>query len=106
VDRVAEDGDSAARAILLEAAQQLAVLAAAVRKQLFEDGQPARVSFLGGAFSSRILLARFRELIEAEPGNQLTAPVYGPAAGALLEAYRAAGIHCALSGVPEEKHFP
>jgi N-acetylglucosamine kinase-like BadF-type ATPase len=106
VDRVAEDGDTVARAILLEAAQQLAVLAAAVRKQLFEDGQPARVSFLGGAFSSRILLARFRELIEAEPGNQLTAPVHGPAAGALLEAYRAAGIRCALSGVPEEKHFP
>jgi hypothetical protein len=51
-------------------------------------------------------LARFRELIEAEPGNQLTAPVHGPAAGALLEAYRAAGIRCALSGVPEEKHFP
>ena len=30
-------------------------------------------------------------------------PKYGPAAGALLEAYRAAGVRCTLSNAPPEK---
>ncbi|HYL37436.1 MAG TPA: BadF/BadG/BcrA/BcrD ATPase family protein [Bryobacteraceae bacterium] len=103
VDRVAEEGDAIARDILRHAARQLAVLAFAVRQRLFEPSQPARMSYLGGVFRSRILMTQFRELIEAEPDNQLAPPVYGPAAGALLEAYRAAEIWCTLSALPEEK---
>ena len=37
------------------------------------------------------------QVIEMEEGNRLHAPIYGPAAGALLEAYRAAGIHPKLA---------
>ena len=103
VDEAAENGDDAARDILNEAAQQLATFAGAVRQQLFEPEETARVAYIGGVFGSRILLARFRMLIELEEHNRLGPPIYGPGAGALLEAYRAAGIHPALSNVPEEK---
>jgi N-acetylglucosamine kinase-like BadF-type ATPase len=103
VDEAAENGDAAAQNILNEAAQQLAVLIAAVRGQLFQPGQPALASYAGGVFRSRILLERFRMLIEMTDGNQVAAPAYGPAAGALLEAYQAAGIRGPLSNVPEEK---
>jgi hypothetical protein len=42
-------------------------------------------------------------LTEMEDGNHVSPPAYGPAAGALLEAYQAAGIRCTLSNVPKEK---
>ncbi len=103
VDQAAANGDAAAQEILRESARQLAALVTAVRGQLFKPGEPVRVSYLGGVFRSHALFARFRALIEAEPTDHLAAPVYGPAAGALLEAYRAAGINCVLSNVPEEK---
>ena len=103
VDEVAENGDAAARNILTEAAQQLAIIAAAVRAQLFQPGEAARASYIGGVFRSRILLERFRMLVEMEEGNCVAAPEYGPAAGALLEAYQAAGMSCTLSNVPQEK---
>jgi hypothetical protein len=95
--------DLTAREILNEAAQQLATLAAAVRDQLFDEGEPARVSYIGGVWRSRTVLERFRALAELQEGNSVAPPVYGPAAGALLEAYRAAGVQCALSDVPVEK---
>ena len=103
VDEIAENGDAAARNILNEAAQQLAIIAAAVRCQLFQPAEPACASYIGGVFRSRILLERFRMLVEMEEGNQVAAPEYGPAAGALLEAYQAAGIRCTLTNVPQEK---
>jgi N-acetylglucosamine kinase-like BadF-type ATPase len=103
VDEAAENGDATAGNILNEAAQQLAILVAAVRGQLFEARDAARVSYAGGVFRSRILLERFRILIEMEDGNQFVPPSYGPAAGALLEAYQSAGVRCTLSNVPEEK---
>ncbi len=103
VDEAAENGDGSAQNILNEAAQQLAIHVAAVRGQLFQPGEAAVVSYAGGVFRSRHLLARFRMLVEMEGRNQVSAPVYGPAAGALLEAYDAAGIRCTLSNVPEEK---
>ena len=44
-------------------------------------------------------MARFRQLVELADGLPVPEPPrYGPAAGALLEAYRAAGVHPALSG--------
>jgi N-acetylglucosamine kinase-like BadF-type ATPase len=102
VDQAAGEGDAVAREILVETGQALAELAAAVRKQLFR-GEEARISYLGGVFRSPIVHERFFKLLESEPGNRVVAPVHGPAAGALLEAYRTAGLHCALSSVPEEK---
>jgi len=103
VDRVGRDGYMVAREILLGAAQQLATLATAVRAQLFDGSEPCCISFLGGVFRSEILLDRFRMLMALEEGNRVAEPVYGPAAGALIEAYRAAGVTVPLKDVPSEK---
>ena len=103
VDRAALAGDAVAREILQAAAQQLALLVSAVRRQLWQPGEPARVAWIGGAFRSGLLLERFRCLVELEEGNRAGPPEFGPAAGALLEAYRAAGLSPRLSQVPELK---
>ncbi len=101
VDEAASAGDPVAREILHAAAADLAGLAAAVRRQLFAPGEPACVAYVGGVFRSRLLRERFAALIEQEPGNRCTAPLYSPAAGALLEAYRAAGLQPRAQGLPE-----
>jgi hypothetical protein len=44
---------------------------------------------------------RFRMLLELEEGNRCAPALHGPAAGALLEAYRAAGLSANLANVPE-----
>jgi N-acetylglucosamine kinase-like BadF-type ATPase len=103
VDTSARGGDAVAREILLAAAQQLATMATAVRAQIFDGTASCRISYLGGVFRSEILLGRFRMLMELEDGNRVAEPVYGPAAGALIEAYRAAGLQVQLKDVPSEK---
>lgn len=95
VDRAAVAGDAVANQILDAAAQQLAALAWAVRDQLFAAADSPIVSYIGGVFQSARVLDRFRFVINASP------PIYGPAAGALIEAYRAAQVHVTLSGVPK-----
>jgi hypothetical protein len=74
-----------------------------VRAQIFDGIAPCRISYLGGVFRSEILLGRYRMLMELEEGNHVADPVYGPAAGALLEAYRAGGLTVELKDVPAEK---
>jgi N-acetylglucosamine kinase-like BadF-type ATPase len=103
VDAAAMAGDAVARDILHSAAQQLAMLTSSVRRQLWEPGEQARVAWTGGVFRSRMLLERYRCLVELEDGNRTGPPEYNAAAGALLEAYSAAGLHPRLSGVPELK---
>ena len=103
VDEAAREGDHVARDILHAAAQQLATSAAAVRRQLFTDGNLVPVSYIGGLFKSDFVRERFRSLVELEDGNRVQPPTYGPAAGALIEAYRLAGMQTELSAVPEEK---
>jgi N-acetylglucosamine kinase-like BadF-type ATPase len=103
VDGAAIAGDAAAHDILLAAAQQLATLAASVRRQLWTPGEAVTVAYIGGVFRSDLLRERFRMLVEMEEGNRCAAPVYGPAAGALVEAYRAVGLRPALTDVPELK---
>jgi len=61
------------------------------------------VCAIGGVFHSRMVTERFRQLVELAEGTCLRPPRYGPAAGALLEAYRAAGMHPVLSGGGELK---
>jgi N-acetylglucosamine kinase-like BadF-type ATPase len=99
VDQAAENGDAMAREILNDAARDLAGIAEAVRGQLFDRGEPVRVAYIGGVFRSRTVLEKFTALV----GDGVAPPILGPAAGALLEAYRAAGVRCALSNVPMEK---
>ena len=101
VDQAAREGDAVATALLHTAAQELASLTAAVRRQLFQPKEPARVAYIGGVFRSAILFERYRMLVELEDGNACQPPVYGPAAGALIEAYRAVGLNPGLSGAPE-----
>jgi len=103
VDDAAENGDAVARKILNDAARELAALARAVRSQLFEPGEPASVAYIGGVFRSRTVLERFSAVAGGEAGNRVGPPLHGPAAGALLEAYRAAGVQSTPKDVPEEK---
>jgi N-acetylglucosamine kinase-like BadF-type ATPase len=100
VDELALAGDAVARDILNDAAQSLATIAAAVRGQLFAPAEIVTMTYVGGAFRSAMLLERFRLLVELVDGNRVTAPRFGPASGALIEAYRLAGIECALDGMP------
>lgn len=101
VDQAAIHGDPVARGIMLNAAQQLATTTSAVRGQVFESEEAVQVAYVGGVFRSEMLLDRFRMLIELEGANQVIAPRYGPAAGALIEAYAAAGLPIELTGVPQ-----
>jgi N-acetylglucosamine kinase-like BadF-type ATPase len=96
VDAAAQEGDSAATEILNRAAQELALLVGAVRAQLWNPGDAVEVAYIGGVFRSKPLLDRFRLLVEMEPGNCCGAPLRTPAEGALLEAYRAAGLKTQL----------
>ena len=93
VDAAAINGDSVALQILDRAAQDLALLAAAVRGQLWAPGDAVEVAYVGGVFQSGRLLERFRILAEFEEGNHCHPPNHGPAEGALLEAYRSEGLN-------------
>jgi len=91
VNYAAEAGDPVARQILRDAANELAVLARAVRSQLFDGPESVLCAYAGGVFHSRGLLSGLRDELEREPGLVATAPVHDPAVGALLEAYRSVG---------------
>jgi N-acetylglucosamine kinase-like BadF-type ATPase len=101
VDAAANNGDSVARNLIVNAAQQLATAVSAVRMQLFERGEQAKTAYIGGVFKSEMLRERFRLLVELEDGNSVIAPLYGPGVGALIEAYAGTGISPAVSGAAE-----
>jgi N-acetylglucosamine kinase-like BadF-type ATPase len=101
VDRAAAEGDAVAGEILREAARQLAALTTNVRRRLWSPGEAVRMAYVGGVFRSAILLAHYRKLVEGEAGSSPQPPRYSPAAGALLEAYAAAGLRPALAGLPD-----
>ncbi|MEO8048997.1 MAG: BadF/BadG/BcrA/BcrD ATPase family protein [Acidobacteriota bacterium] len=100
VDEAARNADAAAREILHNAAQALATYVAAVRRQLFHRGEVARVSYIGGVFRSEILRERFAMLVQLESDAPVHPPAMGPAAGALIEAYRLAGLRIQPSNAP------
>ncbi len=102
IDEAAGAGDAVAREILHTAAQSLAMLVSALRGRLFSTEDDVPISYVGGVFRSAILLARMRALLELEEGNRVAAPEHSSAAGALIEAYRLAGIDCRLTQIPEE----
>jgi N-acetylglucosamine kinase-like BadF-type ATPase len=107
VDEAAVNGDPIARELLNAAASQLATITAAVRSQLFAPGEPVRVAWMGGVFRGDLLRERFRMFVELEEGVSAGPPAHGPAAGALLEAFRLAGIEVELCNVPAmEKSSP
>ncbi len=101
VDEAAISGDAVAIDVLHLAAQHQANYVGAVRSQLFKTETPIRVAYLGGAFRSIRLRERFRSFVELVDGVTCGPPAMGPAAGALLEAYRQTGRGVTLSDVPE-----
>ncbi|MBM3737296.1 MAG: ATPase [Acidobacteria bacterium] len=101
VDECARAGDMVALDILRSEAQHLATFAGAVRGQLFSPAGRAVVAHIGGVFKSAILLERYQLLVELTDGNMCQAPRYGPAAGALIEAFRLAGQRVTLTDPPD-----
>ena len=98
VDAVAVEGDAVAQAVLRGAAQELAMLAGAVREMLWGDGEPVEVAYIGGVFESDTVREGFRGLVELRDGVRCGAPWKGPAEGALREAYRSVGLEEAIEG--------
>jgi N-acetylglucosamine kinase len=103
VERAAAAGDLIAGDILDVAGQQLASITMAARKMIFAPTEAARVSYIGGVFRTERVRTKFETIVRSQAGNEVGPPQYGPAAGALLEAFRVAGVTAALRGVPEEK---
>ncbi len=100
VDEAAQAGDAVASEIIQNAAAHLARLTAVIRRRLFPPEDQIRGAYVGGTFRSRLLLTHYRTLVENAGNCTLIAPLYDPAVGALLEAFRAAGLHPVLTGVP------
>lgn len=103
VDEAAREGDRVAIEILNRAAQQLAGFSASVRQAIFEPYEPALVSPVGNVYKSEILRDRFEMLVGLNDANQFAEPAYGPASGALIEAWRMASIEPDFSGLPKEE---
>ena len=102
VDEEAERGDAVAISILERGAAELIRISAIVRGNLFAEGEEARLSPIGSVWKSRILRESFvRQWEQANPYNIFAAPAMGPAAGALLEAFRIAGLSVELHHLPE-----
>jgi N-acetylglucosamine kinase-like BadF-type ATPase len=106
VDAAAASGDAVANEILTNAGRELATLAAAVRVQLWKPGSALDIAYIGGVFQSRIVLERFRMLVELEDGVRCVAPKRGPAEGALLEAYRSVGLKPVTGSVVDRDATP
>ncbi len=96
VDLAAREGDAVAAQILNGAAIALASLAASVRTQLWRPGEAVEVAYVGGVFQSDFVREQFRLLVEMQEGCRCRAPLHGPEKGALLEAYRHAGLNPSL----------
>src|SRR5436305_14462231 len=60
VDRAAVEGDPVATQLIGNAAQELAMLSASVRCQLWKPDDSVAVAYIGGVFQSELLLERFR----------------------------------------------
>jgi len=87
VDLCAKDGDELSHGILTGAGQSLALLAQSARQNLWDVGSIVDYSYVGGVFRSDMVRERYRALLELD-GCSVHAPLLGPVAGALLEAYR------------------
>ena len=97
VGKAASEGDEPARRILAKAAQQLAGLASAVRGQLFQDEAAVSVAAVGGVFRNSSVAAEFAKILTSRAGSgppsaRVIKPKFEPVVGALLKAFRLAGI--------------
>ncbi|GAB4362780.1 MAG: BadF/BadG/BcrA/BcrD ATPase family protein [Bryobacter sp.] len=101
VDEAARTGDRMAMDILNAAAQALAGFAASVRHVLFAETEVARVCPVGSVYQSEILHHRFATLVRFTGANEFTEPLFSPAAGALMEAWRLTGTSPKFDQLPQ-----
>lgn len=95
VSRAAEQGDTAAAAILADAARELVAIVEAVRRGLeYPPGEPVPVSYSGGVFRAGDgILVPFRQaLAQAGADYSLVAPRFTPTPGAAIQAARLVGV--------------
>ncbi len=88
VDEAAQQGDEVALDILRNAAESLSIISHVVRRQVFARADSVDVAYVGGTFSSRIVLEEFRRRVESQGDTRLVSPRHDPTMGALLEAIR------------------
>ena len=94
---VIKKGDESARQILTGAAHHLAGLASAVRGQLFQGESAVTIATVGGVFGDSSITEEFAIALasRADSGRQttrVTRPKFEPVTGALLRAFRLAGV--------------
>jgi N-acetylglucosamine kinase-like BadF-type ATPase len=103
VSEAAGEGDREAERLLLDAAAQLASYVEGVHRRLFEPRQAVPIAYVGGVFKSHLVLREFIRIVHDRLHSRPIAPMYGPAAGALIEALRLDGNPITLSAVPESE---
>jgi N-acetylglucosamine kinase-like BadF-type ATPase len=93
VYRAATSGDRVAREVVEEGAVYLARLASTVARRLDLSEEEARVACVGGVFRGALLREAFASALgEQLPSARITPVRFDPAIGALLLAYREAGL--------------
>ena len=100
VDDSAQSGDRVARAILEAAAAHLAHYIEGVYFNLFSPDTRILVSFIGGVFHSLLLRNDLDRIVQEQLHCPLIAPLYSPAGGALIEAFRLGNNSSLPSGLP------
>jgi N-acetylglucosamine kinase-like BadF-type ATPase len=100
VSQAAIEGDEIARDIIDYAAAKLADLARVTFGSLFRQNEPAIISYVGGVFESSLLTEIFKQEVTQTTGCEPATPLYPPAAGALLEAFRLTGRGLNISNLP------
>ncbi len=99
VTTAAEEGDPVALGILKTAAQDLGRYVIGVYRQIFTNGEAIPIVHVGGVFESNFLLSELKQYLSSKIGCLVTAPLFSPAAGALIEALRQDGNPSALAGL-------
>jgi len=99
VNRAAGLGDREASGILRDAGVNLAEFVAAIRRTLWDEQAVVPASYIGGVFRSAGVLGSFTEELESRGNVRVHPPIWGAEAGALIEAYRLAGIQPGLREV-------
>ncbi len=94
IAEAARSGDAAARSIFAQAAQELALTAAGVLRQLYPAGDPAEVFPTGGVFTNDDLMREPFEarLAELWPSAEVRSPRFPPVVGGLIVAARLVGV--------------
>jgi N-acetylglucosamine kinase-like BadF-type ATPase len=95
VTQAAAAGDGQAMSIVRQAAEELALMVDATRRQLaFSDAEPVPVSYSGGVFDNvgTLMLEHFSAALQAfRPGYRVSEPVLPPGIGAALYAAKRHG---------------